>query len=155
MMDKWFDVVNSGYQKDKNFKRDRLPVFTSDDERLVWLERDFIGYLDEWRASAYSRILPEGADKSLMMLSTQTDEGLRIATKSIVAITRLCLDMGAEFVIPRRINQDPLEAYFGYQRQKVSRGDTPSVSLFSATARSAEVFRLPVGKIKGANVAFE
>ena len=85
-----------------------------------------------------------------MFLSTPTEEGLRAASLSMAAIIQECLDLGAEYVLPRRINQDPLESFFGYQRQRVSRGDTPCVALFSATARSSEALKITA--ISGSNV---
>ena len=141
-MDKWFDIMNAGFYSMKKMKNERRPFDSMDDERLRWLEETFPNYLDEWRDRAFSRGLPDGSNRTLMLLSTQAEEGLRIASKSMIAIVKKCLSMGADYVLPRRVNQDPLEAFFGYQRQKVSRGDTPSQMVFSATARSAEAFRL-------------
>lgn len=120
------------------------------DDRLRWIKNDFLEYLNEWRSNALSRPLVGEVNRDLMLLSIPTEEGLRAASLSMAAIIEECQAMGAEYVLPRRINQDPLESFFGYQRQKVSRGDTPSVGLFCATARSSEAFKLDC--IVGSNV---
>ena len=90
-----------------------------------------------------SRELSGSVNRSLMLLSIPTDEGLRIATKSMIALVKECLQMGAEYVLPRRINQDRLEAYFGMQRQRVVRDNAHSVGLFGANACSDETARKP------------
>ena len=56
--------------------------------------------------------------KKKMLLSENTEEGLSISSLSIVAIVREILQEGAAYVLGRRVNQDPLEAYFGQQRSK-------------------------------------
>ena len=43
-----------------------------------------------------------------------------------------------------------IESFSGYQRQRVSRGDTPGVAPFGATARSSEA--LKISAISGSNV---
>lgn len=135
--------MNAGFQSKRKFKHVRLPFYSVDDERLLWLESDFLKYLKDWHICVNSRELSGSVNRSLMLLSIPTDEGLRIATKSMIALVKECLQMGAEYVLPRRINQDPLEAYFGMQRQRVARDEAPSVGLFSANARSAEAAKKP------------
>ena len=81
-MDKWFDIMNAGFYSMKKMKNERRPFDSMDDERLRWLEETFPNYLDEWRDRALSRGLPDGADRTVMLLPTQTEEGLRIASTS-------------------------------------------------------------------------
>lgn len=45
---------------------------------LQWLEKDFLGYLDEWEASVHVREGFTRAEKALMTLSKETLEGLRL-----------------------------------------------------------------------------
>lgn len=46
-----------------------------------WLETDFLGYLDEWEASAAKRADNDGIGKSKMCLSKETCLGLHITGK--------------------------------------------------------------------------
>lgn len=131
--------MNAGYQH-RNPKPSRQPYYSTDDGRLGWLENDFLGYLDEWEENAQKRPLLGSVNREKMLLSKPTRSGLRMATKSMVAIIRETLAAGARFVLPRRINQDPLESYFGDQRQRGHRAGNPTVSMFSANARSLDLF---------------
>ena len=45
---------------------------------LQWLEKDFLGYLDEWEASVSAREGFTRAEKASMILSKETLEGLRL-----------------------------------------------------------------------------
>ena len=51
-----------------------------------------------------------------MLFSQSTEEGLMVSTLSMVALVKESLQSGAAYVLARRINQDPLEAFFGYQQ---------------------------------------
>ena len=41
-----------------------------------------------------------------------------MTTRFIIYLINECLKDGADHVCSRRINQDPLESHFGYQRQR-------------------------------------
>ena len=45
---------------------------------LQWLEKDFLGYLDDWEASVNAREGFSKAEKASMTLSKETVEGLRL-----------------------------------------------------------------------------
>ena len=85
-----------------------------------------------------------------MILSQSTEEGLMVSTLSIVALVKEVLLNGAKYVLARRINQDPLEAFFGYQRRIGGRVEVPSVRTFSSNARNFDVLRCNV--VAGSNV---
>ena len=53
-----------------------------------------------------------------MMLSENTEEGLIISFLSMVTLVREVLEESAAYVLEKRVNQDPFEAYFGQQRSK-------------------------------------
>ena len=75
-----------------------------------------------------------------MLLSEEdTEEGLIISSLSMVAIVREILQEGAAYVLGRKVNQDPLETYFGQQRSKGSRNENPTVQLFGSNARILDV----------------
>ena len=79
--------------------------------------------------------------KSMMLFSSATENGLLMTTSSMVEVIRLCLNAGAEFVMSRRINQDPLEAYFGHQRQRGRFCDARTALMFAHNVRSISCFR--------------
>ena len=86
---------------------------------LKWLSHEFVHYLQSWRQNAVDR--PHSLtvkQKSMMLFSSATENGLLMTTCSMVEAIRLCLNVGAEFVMSRCINQNPLEAHFGHQRQR-------------------------------------
>ena len=68
----------------------------------------------------------------MMTLSENTEEGLLISSLSMVALVRECLANGAKYVLGRKINQDALEAFFGYQRRRGGQGDAPTLKSFSS-----------------------
>ena len=133
-----------------NFKATRKPYREIDDERLVWLQNDFLNYLRQWRLNAENRCQESDFDVNCMILSQSTEEGLMVSTLSIVALVKEVLLNGAKYVLARRINQDPLEAFFGYQRRRGGRGEVPSVRTFSSSARNFDVLRCNV--VAGSNV---
>lgn len=139
-IDQWFDCVNAGFQS-KNYKDNRKPYTSIEDPRLKWLQDDFLTYLQIWEKRVAERPLQGEINRDKMLLSTATRYGLQTATKSVVAIIKHCLNAGADFVLPRRFNQDSLESYFGYQRLKSARNENPTVSMFSANARNIEIVK--------------
>ena len=66
------------------------------------------------------------------------------------AIVTGTLAAGAEYVLARRINQDPLEAYFGQHRRRGRRYDAPTVSAFASTAKTLDTVKF--ADIMGSNV---
>ena len=139
-MDRWFDYVNAGFQQ-HNPKKTRQPYYESSDRRLKWLEEDFINYLDLWEERVNQRELHGEIQREKMKLSKPTRVGLRIASKSMVALVRETLGAGAAYVLPRRLNQDPLESYFGAQRQRGFRAGNPTACMFSYNARSLDLLK--------------
>lgn len=97
MFDKFFDCLNVRHPTEhiRHRKPFLRPYTSTDDERftvcyaltisyfnnnnacmLQWLEKDFLGYLQEWEDSVESRT--DGKDNSTMLLSRETIEGLHI-----------------------------------------------------------------------------
>jgi hypothetical protein len=130
-MNKWFDIMNvkNLFEGQRRRNPDLAPFTNSADERLVWLENDFLEYLKAWKDAVNNRPGPYSLkDRKCMQLSDQTITGLTITSRSMVAIVRLLLDSGAKFVLTSHINQDPLEQFFGHCRHKAGSNDNPNVA---------------------------
>jgi hypothetical protein len=133
-MDKFFDCLNSrnlgeGYRK----RNDNLKPFSScDDPRLNYLLEDFLGFFEEWKVSVENR---NGnfttGQRSKMMLSYQTLEGLEMTAKSIVCLVRYCLNNGMDFVLTEKFNQDPIEQHFGIHRTSNGCNANPNLNQFN------------------------
>ena len=68
--------------------------------------------------------------RSRMFISWQTFEGFKITTHAVIEAIKYLLQQGAEFVLSERFCQDPLEEYFGNQRQLGRRSDMPDMFKF-------------------------
>ena len=87
------------------------------------------------------------------MLLSQSTEGLMVSTLSMVALVKESLQsgaLGANYVLARRINQDPVEAFFGYQRRRGGSGEAPTIRTFWSNARSFDALLCNV--VAGSNV---
>ena len=147
----FFILFCAGFQK-SNFKVARKPYRNENDSRLKWLEENFVKYLVQWRNSvAECPPLFGDVDRKKMLLSQSTEQGLIISSLAISSLVKVVLQAGAEYVLARRINQDPLEAYFGQQRRKGWRSDAPTVSLFGNNARNIDICK----ELIGSNVILE
>jgi hypothetical protein len=108
----------------------------------VWLEKDFLGYLDEWEASVRVREGFTRAEKTSMTLSKETLEGLRLTVRSFVEATRYLLTLPGvtgQYLLSERFSQDPLENYFSRQRASGGRCDNPTASNTLNSAQSLRV----------------
>ena len=94
--DRFFDMMNTRHLDEEIQKRKPdLAPFRRDDPRFTvrqknnnctlfnphimqWLERDFLGYLDEWHASVQSRSGFTLAERKKMELSDETLSGLKL-----------------------------------------------------------------------------
>ena len=104
----------------------------------------------KWKESVEARGAALNVSTKQMVLSDVVEEGLLISCRSMHAIVTGTLAAGAEYVLARRINQDPLEAYFGQQRQRGRRYDAPTVSAFASNAKTLDTAKF--SDIKGSNV---
>ena len=84
-----------------------------------------------------------------MILSESTEKGLIISSLSMVSLVKEVLKEGADCVSARRINQDPLEAYFGQQRAKNHRCDALTIKSFGSNARIIDIGK---SSVSGSNV---
>ena len=76
-----------------------------------------------------------------MFISRQTFEGFQITTYSLIKATKFLLTEGMEFVLLERFCQEPLEEYFGVQRQLGRRNDNPDLCVFGYNDNSIRIQR--------------
>ena len=130
---------------------------------MQWLKDEFLPYLDDWEKSVRKREGFTNAQKKRMLLSDQTILGLRMTGKytELIKLTRniLCIPYIAlsfigfvkfMFSLPEvkdnnlaflsnNICQDPLEQFFGCQRQRGGTSDNPNVIEFCHNTQALRV----------------
>lgn len=103
---------------------------------------EFLQYLQSWKESTENR---EGEftqnARSRMFLSWQTYEGFQISARSTIECTKFLLSEGMEYVLTERFCQDPVEEYFGKQRQFGRRCDNPDIRTFSYNSNTIRIER--------------
>ncbi len=156
VMDKFFDCLNvrSLVEHKTKRKQDLKPYSCPQDERLAWLEGEFLKYFEDWEESIERRADREysQSEKTRMFISRQTHEGLKITVQSVVEATKFLLSEGADFVLTERFNQDPVEEYFGHQRKLGRRNDNPDLRSFGYNDNAIRIQRriaTVVGNPKG------
>jgi len=133
-MDRFFDCLNVHNKDQSGRKRNKyLEVFSDvQDERLEYLNGEFLDYFRSWRDSVDMR---RGdftrSQKNGMMLSYQTLEGIEITVKSVTACIQYCLGKGMDYVLTERFNQDPLEQHFGVHRASQGCNTNPTLKDFN------------------------
>lgn len=103
---------------------------------------DFLEYLRLWKESTESRPgnFSQNA-RARMFLSWQTHEGFKLTVSSAIEATKFLLEEGMEFVLTERFCQDPLEEYFGKQRQLGRRSDNPDIRTFGYNSNTIRIQR--------------
>ena len=108
------------------------------DRRLVWLEGEFLKYFQDWKNWAMNQTDVPLQERKQYFISDQTWEGLQICVKSFVEVVRFSLSiLGVDYVVATKINQDPLEKFFGKLRQKRGAYGTFTCNEFSQSYASA------------------
>lgn len=127
---------------------------------LQWLETEFLGYLKQWEESVSKRQGFSKKQKATMMLSLETITGLRM-TGDIIEFTIIVLHYYYYFIsahsflglvqhvfsvpgvkenkialLSRNLCQDPLENFFGCQRQRGGTSDNPNASEFQSNTQA-------------------
>lgn len=110
IINKWFTILNvkntSYFFKSRN---DNAQHFSSiDDERLIWLQNDFLSYLEAWKANC--------SDKS-QFLSKETYMAIKVTTESAVSCIKYLLEQGFQYVLTRKFTSDDIEILFSYVRR--------------------------------------
>ena len=104
--------------------------------------KEFLQYLRHWKDSTENR---QGnfiqSARAKMFLSWQTYEGFSITVHSAIEVVRFLLEEGMEFVLTERFCQDPVEEYFGKQRQLGRRSDNPDIYQFGYNSNTIRIER--------------
>ena len=103
---------------------------------------DFLDYLRLWKESTENRAgnFTQNA-RARMFLSWQTYEGFKLTVFSAIEATKFLLQEGMEYVLTERFCQDPLEEYFGKQRQLRRRSDNPDIHTFGYNSNAIRIQR--------------
>ena len=133
MMNDFFDCTNVRSLTESVRKKNQFikPYESPDDERFAWLVDVFLKYLNDWKQSTLDRPGSFSADeRGNMFLSQQTYEGLKMAVHFHIEAIQVLLKEGFHYVLSERFMQDVLEDYFGHQRSKGGRSDSPTAQQF-------------------------
>ena len=147
MMDIFFDIMNIRNRNEcvEKSKPLLIPFTSIEDYRFDWLKNEFLPYFSNWLQSVNSRPGTfTQSSRSKMFISPQTYEGIKITVHSVIELINFLLSSGVSYVLTERFCQDPLENYFGHQRQIGSRRSNPSVYDFGYndnTIRNKKVFQ--------------
>lgn len=127
---------------------------------LQFLESEFLAYLDSWEESVNGREGYEHSDRKRMLLSSETLLGLRITSESwckhitivmilfhisIIAYSFVKLVKyiftipGVKAFLSQKICQDPVEKFFGCQRQRGGTNENPTVAEFCKNTQALRV----------------
>ena len=139
---------------------------------MKWLETDFLGYLKDWENSVKLREGFTKAERNKMLISAETLYGLQVTCKCFLLILALyyrsCILslLGKSFVelvrylftvpgvqcfLSQRLSQDPLERFFGAQRQRGCVNDNPNVAEFAKNTQTIRVVNLCCQGVKRGN----
>ncbi|KAH8027340.1 hypothetical protein HPB51_004692 [Rhipicephalus microplus] len=110
VVQKWFALHNIKSTTLHWTSRDalRMPFYSADDERLLWLETECLQYFAQWKESTLHK---------KEFLSEETYEALRVTTLSTVLCTRHLLQLGFYFVLTGKFSSDEVESLFSAIRQ--------------------------------------
>ncbi|KAG0436971.1 hypothetical protein HPB47_017675 [Ixodes persulcatus] len=87
-----------------------MPFVRTEDDRLSWLEVDFISYLED--------IKLESTKSWVKSLTKETYEATIMTIRSTVAVIEYLLtDLKFKYVLTRPLNSDPVESLFSCFRQ--------------------------------------
>jgi hypothetical protein len=101
----------------------------------MWLQEEFLHYLDDWEQSVKERDGFSTGDKNKMQLSPETILGLKITGVTAFLSNRLC--------------QDPLENVFGQQRQRGRVNENPNSRDFLKNTQALRVVNGVCRNVKG------
>lgn len=142
IFDKFFDCLNVRNLTDGKTKRKMFqdPYRSGTDFRLKWLEETFLPYLEEWEAEVDAINGLTSKQKEQMLLSKETLGGLKMTTTSFIELVKYLFTVpGVRFFLSRRLFQDPLEKFFGCQRQIGRTHDNTTVNDFERNTQALRV----------------
>ena len=110
LVGKWWRImdVSSTTQGAQKRLPDKLAFYSSEDDRLSWLDEDFLIFLEELKRQSNDR----------QFLSRETYEAIVLTIKCTIAITKYLLDVKKfDFVLTRPFQSDKVESFFSSMRQ--------------------------------------
>ena len=148
LMNKWFDLMNT--RLNYGYNKDLIPYKDVHDPRLMWLSDTFINELDNWKGSTKGK---NELEKEKQFLSKQTYAGLVMASKAMSELVKYLLSASppGSYVCTRRINQDPLEAFFGQVRRTGGSNEAPDVNSYGQYQNIISCMK-QYKQVKGSNV---
>lgn len=158
LMDRFFDCLNSRHwgEAEQRKKPDLAPYVDVNDGRFLFLQVEFLQYIEEWRMSTENR--PGDFSKAArqkMFLTHQTYKGLVMTVNAFVEVCQYLLQNGVQFVLSNKLCQDPLEEHFGRHRYMGRTADNPNLQQFGhqenrlRLQRSLSLMISPKGNVKG------
>ena len=119
--------------------------------------KDLLSYLDHWRSSVKKRIGPfSTTERKQMLLSDITQNGMRM-TSMLIKLLLCIIHMqnivssflelipvlfkipGVTCFLTEKLSQDPIEKFFGCQRQMGKTNDNPKIHEFMSNTQSLRV----------------
>lgn len=124
-----------------------------------WLEKKCLKYFTDWEQKVQSRTDLSEEDQQKMLLSRETRTGISmtstmnlsvvrdnyynffyIAVKSFIELVKCIFqEKGVKFFLSEHICQDPLEKFFGCQRQRGAVNENPSMKQFCENTQALKV----------------
>lgn len=153
MFNKFFDCLNvkSEAQGRRTRNENLLPYRDANDVRLKWLKDEFLDYINKWEENAANVHILTRDEQNRLCISKQTLEGLRITVNSFLELVPLMLRNGAKYVLPDKLNQDPLEEHFGRQRMKGGSNENPNLQDYQYTEMKLQVAKSTAIKVMRGN----
>ena len=148
LMNKWFDLMNTRLKY--GYNNDLAPYRSIDDPRLNWMSTSFVGELQSWKDSIAATTQAALEKK---FLSRQTYVGLLMTSKAMPELIIFLLKNSppGSYVLSNRINQDPLEAFFGHIRKSGGCNEAPNVDLYGCYHNIISCQK-QIKQVKGSNV---
>ena len=98
---------------------------------MLWLEETFLGELEQWRIIGATK-----SEQEKKFLSHQTHSGLVLTTKAIVSLLRFLFKLfPKQYVLSKRLNQDPLETFFINIRRVGGTNKAPDIARYGQYQR--------------------
>uniref|UniRef100_A0A1X7VEP6 Transposable element P transposase-like RNase H domain-containing protein n=1 Tax=Amphimedon queenslandica TaxID=400682 RepID=A0A1X7VEP6_AMPQE len=108
-----------------------LKVYLNEEAEETWLKDTFLKWLEDWENEAKSRKALKAAERKKLILSDETLLGLRITAYSFIDLVHFIFTIpGVKSFLSEHISQDPLEKYFGRQRQRSNAHENPTSQEF-------------------------
>lgn len=141
LMDKFFDALNvhNFSHGAKALKPFQMPYTSQTDFRL---KDEFLGYLKDWKDSVEQRVELIRTERNLMLLSAETQLGLEMTCLSFLELVPYLFSMpDVQCFLSQRLCQDPLERFFGLQRQRGGVHENPNAVEFAKNTQALRVVK--------------